>query len=308
MDSTNDTAVFSALSLSLIFVGKCNEEVVNSILTSLMSRSEVLLNDSLSKMFGVALGLCYLGKQESCEPALETLRTIEHPIARYCEVMLEACAYVGSGNVLKIQQFLQKCTAHEDEKNSLPQSAAVIGIAMIACSEEVGNDMAVRSLHHVLQYCELGVKRSVPIALALLSISNPKLTITDLLSKFAHDEDAEMSRRAIFALGLISAGTNNARVAGILRGLASYYERDPKHMFLIRISQGLLHAGKGLVTLDPFYSDRLLYSKVSMSGLIIVANAMLDTENLLCGKYHYIMYYLVCSLYPKMLFTVFFFE
>ena len=162
---------------------------------------------------------------------------------------------------------------------------------MLAISEGIGNEMAVRTMHHIIQYCELPVKRSVPIALALLSISNPQIIITDLLSKFAHDEDSEMSRRAIFALGLISAGTNNSRIAGILRGLSAYYERDHKHIFLIRIAQGLLHSGKGLVTLNPFYSDRLLYSKVSMAGLIIVAHAMLDTENLLTGKYHYFIYY-----------------
>lgn len=257
-------------------------------------------------MYGVALGLCYLGQQSLCEPALETLKTIEHPLARYCEITLEACAYIGSGNVLKIQSFLQKCTAHHDENKdeSLAQSAAVMGIALLAISEEVGNEMALRSMYHILQYCDLGVKRAIPIAVGLMCISNPKLIVTDLLSKLAHHEDAEMSRRAIFALGLVSAGTNNSKVADILRGLAFYYEKDHNHIFLIRVAQGLLFAGKGLVTLNPFYSDRLLYSKVSMGGLIIVANAMLDTENILCGKYHYLIYYLVNSLYPRMMFTL----
>jgi 26S proteasome regulatory subunit N1 len=116
----------------------------------------------------------------------------------------------------------------------------------------------------------------------LLSISNPKPNITDILSKFAHDEDAEMSRRAIFALGLVSAGTNNSKIAELLRGLALYYRSssDHSHVFLVRVAQGLLFAGKGIVTLNPFYSDKLLYSKVSMGGLIIVAAAMLDTENI----------------------------
>jgi 26S proteasome regulatory subunit N1 len=66
----------------------------------------------------------------------------------------------------------------------------------------------------------------------------------DLLLKLSHDPDAEMSQRAIIALGLIGAGTNNARLAQIMRGLASYYSSNPDHMFLIRISQGMLHMGK----------------------------------------------------------------
>ena len=83
-----------------------------------------------------------------------------------------------------------------------------------------------------------------------------------------------MSRRSIFALGLVSAGTNNSKVAEILRGLSHYYQRDHMHVFLVRLATGLLYAGKGLVTLNPFYSDNLLYSKVAMGGLAIVAVAM----------------------------------
>jgi hypothetical protein len=35
----------------------------------------------------------------------------------------------------------------------------------------------------------------------------------DLLTKLAYDTDVNVSMSAIFALGLIAAGTNNARVA-----------------------------------------------------------------------------------------------
>ena len=91
---------------------------------------------------------------------------------------------------------------------------------------------------------------------------------------------------------------------GILRSLADYYEKDPDHLFLARISQGLVNAGKGLVTASPFYSNRLLYSKVAMGGLFIIANGMLDTENVFVKKFNYTIYYLICSIYPRMLFTV----
>ena len=113
-----------------------------------------------------------------------------------------------------------------------------------------------------------------------------------------------MSRRGIFALGLVAAGTNNSKVSQILRGLAHYYQKDETHKFLVKVALGLLFSEKGLVTFNPFYSDRLLYSKVSMGGLITVAVAMLDCENILCGKHHYLMYNLVSSLYPRMLFTL----
>jgi len=49
---------------------------------------------------------------------------------------------------------------------------------------------------------------------------------------------------AILALGLIGAGTNNSRIAGLLRQLVGYYYKDPNHLFVVRIAQGLLHMGK----------------------------------------------------------------
>ena len=44
---------------------------------------------------------------------------------------------------------------------------------------------------HLLRYGELTIRRSVPLALALLSPSNPKLNILDTLSKFSHDRFGE---------------------------------------------------------------------------------------------------------------------
>ena len=73
---------------------------------------------------------------------------------------------------------------------------------------------------------------------------------------------------------------------------------------MVRIAQGLVNAAKGLVTASPFYSDGFLYSKVAMAGLFITANSMLDCENILVGKFNFVFYYLVCSIYPRMTFTV----
>lgn len=126
---------------------------------------------------------------------------------------------------------------------------AVIGLGLVASSEEIGNEMALRSLNHILQYGDIGVKRAVPLSLAILNISNPKITVMDLLTKLSHDQDDELAFRSIIALGLIGAGTNNSRLAGILRQLASYYGGDnslANHLYLVRIAQGLLHMGKGI--------------------------------------------------------------
>merc|ERR1719354_1210135 len=63
------------------------------------------------------------------------------------------------------------------------------------------------------------LKRTVPLALALTSISNPQLNLLDTLSKFSHDNDNEVVHNTIFGMGLAGAGTNNARLAQMLRNL-----------------------------------------------------------------------------------------
>lgn len=62
------------------------------------------------------------------------------------------------------------------------------------------------------------------------------------------------------------AGTNNARLAGMLRGLASYFHKEPTALFLVRLAQGMVHMGKGLMTANPYHTDRQLLSGESSCG------------------------------------------
>ncbi len=64
----------------------------------------------------------------------------------------------------------------------------------------------------------------------------------------------------------MGGGTNNARLAGLLRGLGSYYYKEPTMLFLVRIAQGLVHMGKGLFTLNPYHTDNQLASGDSPSS------------------------------------------
>merc|ERR1719382_1202812 len=158
------------------------------------------------------------------------------------------------------------------------QAVAVLGIGMIAMGEEIGSEMALRSLDHILQFGELPLRRAVPIALALLHISNPKVTVIDTLSKLSHDADQDVALGAIFSMGIIGAGTNNARLAGLLRQLAAYYAKDSNSLFMVRIAQGLLYMGKGLLSLNPLFSDRLLIDPCALGSLVVVLHAVLHLK------------------------------
>ena len=226
-------------------------------------------------------------------------------MADFVSLVMETCAYAGSGNVLNIQKLLHICAEHkDDEKESTNQIAAVLGIALIAFGEDIGQEMCLRTMNHLLQYGEPIIRRTVPLAIGLLKISNPDVATLDLLNKLAYDSDKGVSMSAILALGLVGAGTNNSRLSGNLRYLATYFGSSPDQLFVVRISQGLVHMGKGMMSLTPMHSNKFLFSNVSLAGIITVLYAATDMETFICGNYHYFLYYLVLSMYPRMLVTL----
>lgn len=83
--------------------------------------------------------------------------------------------------------------------------------------------MVIRLLNHILHFGKPEKKKIVPLAFALISLSNAKINVVDILYKLAYDTDTEIAQRAIICLGLVGAGTNNSRLAEIFRKLASYY-------------------------------------------------------------------------------------
>uniref|UniRef100_A0A7S3HCL3 26S proteasome non-ATPase regulatory subunit 2 n=1 Tax=Spumella elongata TaxID=89044 RepID=A0A7S3HCL3_9STRA len=290
----------AALSLALVFTGTCNDDIGSVILQRLMESSDADLTHTASRFMCLGLGLLYLGKGERVEAVLEAVRTIEHARGRYAEVTLETCAYAGTGNVLKVQSMLRRCTDHLTE-NAEHQAVAVLGIALTNIGEEIGSEMTLRTFEHLLHYGELPVRRAVPLALALLYLSHPDYSVVDQLSRLSHDADADIAQCAILGLGLVAGGTNNARVTGLLRQLAEFYAKEANHLFIVRIAQGLVAMGKGLLSISPFHSDRFLLDGPGVGGILAVLHACLDLKNTILDKLHYVLYFLTPAMHPRYL-------
>ncbi|KAH7934918.1 hypothetical protein HPB52_001990 [Rhipicephalus sanguineus] len=322
--STMEVLAVTAIACGMVAVGSGNGDVTSTIMTALLEKSETDLKDTYARFLPLGLGLCYLGKQEGAETITAALEVLPEPFRSMATTLVDICAYAGTGNVLKIQHLLHICSEHyeaNEKVRPLPlacsfffyttgsvdlsgqQSVAVLGIALIAMGEEIGSEMAFRAFGHLLRYGEPVIKRAVPLALALISVSNPRLNILETLSKFSHDSDNEVAHNAIFGLGIVGAGTNNARLAAMLRQLAQYHAKDPNHLFMVRLAQGLAHMGKGTLTLGPYHSDRQLMSPVATAGLLTTLLAFLDVKNIILGKSHYLLYCLVTAIQPRMLVT-----
>lgn len=395
LDVPIEVSSLAALALGHVFVGTCHGDITSTILQTLLERPFTQLTNKFVRFLSLGLGLLYMGKTEQVEDVLETIDAIEHSTSKTLKVLVNICAYAGTGNVLQIQSLLQMCTAkpkdsdedkklgesEEDQKaaegaegaegaesaegaegaeaaeaaegaegaestaegagdnagadggddtadtemkdakdapekeddsedeEELYQGFAVLGLACIAMGEEIGQDMSLRNFLHLMHYGNPLIRRAVPLAMGLVSTSNPQMKVFDILSRHSHDPDLEVAQNSIYAMGLVGAGTNNARLAQLLRQLASYYIKLSDLLFMVRIAQGLLHLGKGTLLLNPFNSERTILSKVSLASLLTISVALLDPKLFVLSDSstettHQLLYYISPAIKPRMLVTV----
>lgn len=318
-------SAMAALSLGFVFVGSAQSDVSLAIIQTFLDEDRAKqLKDKWTRFMTLGLALLYFGQQEEVDVVLETLKAIEHPMSRPASVLAEICAWTGTGAVLKLQQLLHICNDHIEEKDEkdgeerdkeserkdvtgdqLVQAYAVIGLSLVAMGEEIGQDMVLRQFGHLMHYGEANIRKAVPLAMGLISPANPQMKVYDTLSRYSHDNDTDVAVNAIFAMGILGAGTNNARLAQLLRQLASYYHRDANALFMVRIAQGLLHMGKGTLTINPFHTDRSVLSRVAAAGLLTVAMSLIDDPKaFILGDHHYMLYYLVTAMNPRFLVTL----
>ena len=62
--------------------------------------------------------------------------------------------------------------------------------------------------------------------------------------------------------------------------------------------------GKGLMTIQPYHSERFLLSPVALGGIMTVFHAMLDVNGIIHQHGHFLLYYLALAMYPRMLVTL----
>lgn len=334
----------AAYACGLIFVGTHNEDIIEAVTMCLMDKTEENLKDPTIRYLVLAMGLLVLRSKDRAEGLIEATRTLPPSIAQYAEVVVLGCAHCATGNVVIVQRLLalvaQKppvedavededaakkdggdgaaaaaaAAAEKKEKKKdgeVPlwshKSAALIGVGLVALGEDIGMQLVKRAVHHVLLSKEVAAtsgRRGLPLGLAMLNISNPEMPVIDTLSKLSHDSDAPTAQAAILGMGIASAGTNNARVATLLRNLSGYYHKDLSMLYIVRLAQGLTHMGKGMITLSPFKFDRAALSPVCIAGVLSFIHTAMDCEKTLLGDYHFMAFTLVPAMAPRMLLTV----
>lgn len=404
-----ETSTMACLALSHIFVGTCNGDITTSIMDNLLERSTIELKSEWVRFLALSLGLLYLQQGEQVDDVIETLTAIDHPMTSAIEVLINACAYTGTGDVLLIQDLLHRLTPkavtkEEDEESdeeeqvnsisdflgtkpeegaeapaiadldSVTEAAAaateenttnadamdvdqedakpsedaskaepadsttepktevkaaedannddeddenttedkeaglieescfaVLGIALIAIGEDIGKEMSLRHFGHLMHYGNEYIRRMVPLAMGMVSVADPQMKVFDTLTRFSHDADLDVSMNSIFAMGLCGVGTNNARLAQLLRQLASYYSREQDALFITRLAQGLVHLGKGTMTMD-LYNDANVLNKTTLASLLTVLTGLVSPNFML--THHQLFYMLNSGIRPKFIITL----
>ena len=119
-----------------------------------------------------------LGLQDETDAIMAALKAIEHEgVSNQAQVLVDMCAYAGTGNVLRVQRLTHLCGEHivprekeadenkdkekddgaeeEPAKDDTFQAFAVIGITLVAMGEDVGAEMCMRQLNHLVSIARL---------------------------------------------------------------------------------------------------------------------------------------------------------
>ena len=75
-------------------------------------------------------------------------------------------------------------------------------------------------------------------------------------------------------------------------------------LFCVRLAQGWLHSGKGLITMAPYHSDGLLMIPAAMAGILTTLHLSFDLKNTFLGKFHHLIYTLTSAMRPRMVMAV----
>ncbi|KAF9764989.1 26S proteasome regulatory subunit RPN1 [Nosema granulosis] len=266
---------FTSFVLGSIFAGSADEE-----LTFMLNNDADHANYFYKFQI---LGLALLFFKRSDLPTIST--------SLHASILVRAFQHVATGDPQIVENIL--ADSFTGDTDALLESLAILGISIIGMKDV---EMVSRIVTSSLLLESPHLKSVLPLAYSLLYPSNPQSQILDVLEKSLNSGD---SISTIYALGIIGAGTQNGRIQKALDQQLAYFYKDPKASSVLKISQGLLNLGKGLMSLSPFFYEKSFLCPKSFIGLFATTLLFLESPS----EDFYLFYLLVQSCTPKTIYT-----
>ncbi|KIM83833.1 hypothetical protein PILCRDRAFT_87816 [Piloderma croceum F 1598] len=259
-------------STQLAYVGSHHEDL--PLLLQHIADDSVSME--IASLFALAEGFMFVGLQDGSEAMTETLEAISRPITKQAQVLIEACPFAGTGNVLRVQAMLHHCDEHirndkekgkeenKDDKDKEKRDEPEIDDTFHAFTMQCGDPI---------------IHKMVLLVLDLVSAPNPVLHVLDTLFKYSRDNDHAVALNAIFTWASITKSL-----------IVSLWSTS--HM---------VPMGKGTIGLNPFFLDWNIMSQPAAAGLLVTLTVFTDAKAFMLHKYHWMLYFLVTTICPHFL-------
>lgn len=281
-----EVAFFTSFVLGSIFCGTGDDSLISLFMQMYIERDS---DSPFFKLHILGLALLYYKR-----PDLDCLLLeVDSPYSRHGSILVRAFQHLASGDPLVVENIL--ADSFTGETDALLESLAILACTLVG----LGDDLVARIATSSLLLESPHLKSVLPLSYALLYTSNPQSSILDVLEKSLNSGDSNTVIPTIFSLGVIGAGTLCGRIQKVLDSQMAYFYKDPKASSVLKISQGLLSLGKGLMSLSPFFYDKTVLLPKNFIGLFATTLLFLEPSTSPILNNPYLFYLLVQAATPK---------
>jgi 26S proteasome regulatory subunit N1 len=294
---SSDVAFFSAFVLGSVFCGSADEDITSLLLQTFVEKNK----ESEAPFFKfLLLGIgCLFFRRRDVECGLMEMGSA---LSKHGSVLLKGFQYARTGSSEVIESILT--VSFTGETDAFLESLGLLSCSLVAIGDDLTTQMVARIVSSSLLLDSPHLRSVLPLCYSLLYPSNPQPTILDLLERSLNIGETNCVMSTLLSLGIIGAGSLNNRIIRILDQQYSFYYKDHKVLSVLKMAQGLVSMGKGLVTLSPLYYDKSMLAPRNAVGLFSTVFMFLDSSSSPLVTDHSYLFFLLCqSCSPKYVVT-----
>jgi len=253
----SDICHFAIYVLGAVFAGDLDVfEPCSNIYKELKPES----NFANFSVLGIALFFYRHYEEESSDLVVSALAALD----KHTRILALGFMFLGTGDSSVIDRILSETFVGEID--ALLESLGLISCCLIGIGDSVAIQLIERICTSSLLLDSPHLRNIVPLCIALLYISNPKIEIIDFLEKTINSGECNVN--SLVSLGIVCAGTCSSRASQILDSNFGHVYKDPKASIALILTQGMVDLGKGMCTLSPLAYNNSVIMKKNMISMV----------------------------------------